>query len=194
MTNMENIFFNPRDLKHCGKHVILGKTVRIRKPERVSIGDHTIIDDFTYVSCGLTVGSYTHIGALTAIIGGNAHVTVGSYVNIAPGGRLVAASHDFLLGGLSGPTIPPEIAEPGIEENVVLEDHVLLGANTTILPGVHLPEGFATGASTLVTPNTKLKPWSVYLGSPAQFYKPRNRDKILDSVSMLSRHKPDPKD
>ena len=45
---MENIFFDKSKLKYCGENVIIGKTVRIRKPEEVSIGDGTIIDDFTY--------------------------------------------------------------------------------------------------------------------------------------------------
>ena len=43
----DNIFFNISDLKYIGKNVIIGKTVRIRQPEKVSIGDNTIIDDFT---------------------------------------------------------------------------------------------------------------------------------------------------
>ena len=46
----DNIFFNINDLKYCGKNVIIGKTVRIRYPHLVSIGDNCIIDDFTYIS------------------------------------------------------------------------------------------------------------------------------------------------
>ena len=45
-----NIFFDLKKLKHIGKNVIIGKTVRIRRPELVEIGDNTIIDDFCYIS------------------------------------------------------------------------------------------------------------------------------------------------
>ena len=45
----ENIFFDLSQLKKIGKNVIIGKTVRIRYPELVEIGDNVIIDDFTYI-------------------------------------------------------------------------------------------------------------------------------------------------
>ena len=41
----DNIFFDRSKLKYCGENVIIGKTVRIRKPEECIIGDGTIIDD-----------------------------------------------------------------------------------------------------------------------------------------------------
>jgi hypothetical protein len=44
---MENIFFDLKKLKYLGTGAIIGKTVRIRKPEEAIIGDYTIIDDFT---------------------------------------------------------------------------------------------------------------------------------------------------
>ena len=43
---MSNIFFDIKKLKKCGNNVTIGKTVRIRYPELVSIGDNVIIDDF----------------------------------------------------------------------------------------------------------------------------------------------------
>ncbi len=58
-----NIFFNIEDLKYCGDNVIIGKTVRIRKPELVSIDDNSIIDDFTYISGEIEIGKYVHISS-----------------------------------------------------------------------------------------------------------------------------------
>ncbi|MDO9541393.1 MAG: hypothetical protein Q7J98_03610, partial [Kiritimatiellia bacterium] len=74
MTIGQNIFFDLSSLAELGEHAIIGKTVRIRKPARVRIGACTIIDDFTYISCGLTVGIYTHIGASGILIGGDANI------------------------------------------------------------------------------------------------------------------------
>ena len=47
---LDNIFFDRSKLKYCGENVIIGKTVRIRKPEECIIGDGTIIDDFAYIN------------------------------------------------------------------------------------------------------------------------------------------------
>ena len=58
---MDNIFFDRKDLKKCGDNVIIGKTVRIRYPHLVEIGDNVIIDDFTYISTSLKISSYVHI-------------------------------------------------------------------------------------------------------------------------------------
>lgn len=187
MTINRNIFFDLSTLAKLGRHTIIGKTVRIRKPSLVRIGDHTIIDDFTYISCAMTAGRYTHIGAGGVLIGGNAHITIGDFVNIAPGCRIVAASHDFTEGGLSGPTIPAEFADESITADIEIADHALFGTGTVILPGCHIPEGVALGAMTLVTAKIKLEPWSLYAGIPAQFIKKRQSEKILASTARLLR-------
>ena len=66
----ENIFFDLNRLKSVGKNVIIGKTVRIRYPELVEIGDNVIIDDFVYISTSLKIHSYVHISSGCKIIGG----------------------------------------------------------------------------------------------------------------------------
>ena len=66
----ENIFFDLNKLKSLGKNVIIGKTVRIRYPELVEIGNNVIIDDFTYISTQLKLHSNVHISAGCKIIGG----------------------------------------------------------------------------------------------------------------------------
>jgi galactoside O-acetyltransferase len=190
MKSPENIFCDLGEIAALGSHAIIGKTVRIRKPQQCRIGDYSIIDDFSYISCALTTGCFTHIGAQAVIIGGTAHVSIGDFVNIAPGCRLVAASHDFSKGGLCGPTIPEEFCAPSVTADIRIDDHVLLGTGTVILPGCHLPEGMATGAMTLVTPSMKLKPWTVYAGVPARVLKPRAATGILDAARCLLKKYP----
>jgi len=185
MANDDNIFFDLRLLTRLGKGAIIGKTVRIRKPARVSIGDYSILDDFTYISCGLTVGDYTHIGASSTLIGGEAHITIGDFVNIAPGCRLVAATNDSVGGGLVGPAIPPEFASKSILDNITIADHALFGADTVVLPGTHVPEGVSTGAMTLLTPKLDLKPWTLYVGIPARPLKRRESREILEAANRL---------
>jgi galactoside O-acetyltransferase len=185
MSSPPNIFFDLRELAALGEGAIIGRTVRIRKPDRCSIGAHSIIDDFSYISCALRVGRYTHIGAQAVVIGGEARVEIGDFVNIAPGCRLVASSHDFTEGGLTGPAIPPEFSAPAVVSHVKIADHALLGAGTIVLPGVEVPEGAATGAYTLLTPKIKLEPWTLYVGVPARPLRARAREAILDAARRL---------
>ena len=189
MPKQENIFLDLSTLAGLGKNAIIGKTVRIRKPGRVKVGDFSIIDDFTYISCGLTVGCYTHVGAGGVLIGGEAHITIGDFVNIAPGCRIVAASHDFTDGGLVGPTIPEEFASKSIIDDVFIGDHALFGTGTVILPGCHVPEGMATGAMTLVTPDLELEPWTLYVGIPAKPLRKRASQGILEAAKRLLKSK-----
>lgn len=181
---MENIFFCVDDLKYCGVNVIIGKTVRIRKPHLVSIGDNCIIDDFTYIPCGITMGAYSHIGANCSFIGGQGFVTVGSFVNIAPGCQIVTGSNDYYGGGLVGPGIPVEYAGESVIEPVTIADHCLLACQTVVLPGVEMPEGMATGAMTLVK-KAQYKAWTLYAGIPAKPIGSRDGSQILIRASEL---------
>lgn len=185
MKSPPNIFFDLSELAALAPDAIVGRTVRIRKPDRCRIGGQSIIDDFSYISCGITVGRFTHIGAQAVLIGGDAHITIGDFVNIAPGCRLIASSHDFSAGGLCGPAIPAEFAAPAITADIRVDDHVLLGTGTVILPGVHLPEGLATGAATLIKPDMSLEPWMLYVGVPARPLKRRRSEDIVAAARRL---------
>lgn len=130
------------------------------------------------------MGDYCHISANCTFLGGSGTVTIGNFVNIAPGCRIVCASHDYLYGGLSGPTIPDEYKGNSISEDIVLSDHVLIGANSVVLPGVELPEGVAVGALSLVKKGI-YHPWSIYAGIPARRIGPRYGKDILESAKRL---------
>jgi acetyltransferase-like isoleucine patch superfamily enzyme len=196
-----NFFFNPAELVYLGHFAIIGRMVRIRYPEQCSIGDYAILDDFTYCSAALTLGCWSHLGANCNLIGGGAPIVIGEFVNIAPGCTLIAAAHDYEAGGLSGPAIPPEYRGASVVDEITLADHVLLGAGTVVLPGVHLPEGVATGALTLVRPQARgvlrkvvdavfegdieYQPWTVYAGIPARAIADRRSDEILAAAERL---------
>ena len=102
----ENIFFDRAELQRCGNNVIIGKTVRIRYPELVSIGDNVIIDDFTYISTALEIGDYVHIAAGCKIIGGpKSKVVMCDFSTLAPNVVLSACSDDY-RSGIAGPFVP----------------------------------------------------------------------------------------
>ncbi|HMO03004.1 MAG TPA: hypothetical protein PKC67_07860 [Kiritimatiellia bacterium] len=191
MKSPPNLFIDLEKVAFLHPSAIVGRTVRLRKPERVHIGAGSIIDDFTYVSCALKVGRYTHIGANGVVIGGDARVTIGDFVNIAPGCRLIAASNDFACDGLVGPTIPPEYAGASITSEIHIADHVLLGTNVVILPGVSLPEGVAIGACSLVHAKMSLAPWTLYAGVPAKPLRSRTGEAMRAAAERLKKERSD---
>src|SRR5574344_1937313 len=106
--NSDNIFFDITKLKACGKNVIIGKTVRIRYPEFVEIGDNVIIDDFTYISTKLKLHNNVHIASGCKIIGGkDAFVEMFNFSTLAPNVVLAAGSDDY-ISGIATPTVPIE--------------------------------------------------------------------------------------
>lgn len=169
--------FDRSALLHCGRHVIIGRFVRIRHPERVSLGDYTIIDDFTYISSGLTTGRFVHIASNSVILGGPGECVYEDFSGNSPGCRIITCSDDY-LGGIACPQIPRRFKGDVVIGKVVLKRHALLGTGCVVLPNVTLNEGAATGALSVV--NRDLGEWSLNVGVPAKPVKMRNRDRILE--------------
>ncbi len=184
---MSNIFFDPSNLKKCGKNVIIGKTVRIRHPELVEIGDNVIIDDFTYISTALTIQSFVHIASGCKLIGGrSALINFGSFSTLAPNVVLAAGSDDY-LEGLATPMVSPEYKGNFGIGIIEIGRHSILGANSVVLPNVKFNEGSALGALSLA--NSSLEAWALYAGIPAKKIKQRNKEEILRMEQrFLARH------
>jgi maltose O-acetyltransferase len=88
----------------------------------------------------------------------NAIVEMGERVAVAPGvifSALSDANQSRLLEHF-----------PRIEETIVLEDDVWVGANATILPGVRIGRMSVVGAGCVVTKN--VEPGSVVVGVPGE--------------------------
>jgi acetyltransferase-like isoleucine patch superfamily enzyme len=173
---MENIFFDVKDLKHCGKNVIIGKTVRIRYPELVEIGDNCIIDDFTYISTSLKLHDNVHISSGCKIIGGKkASVIMFEFSTLAPNVVLSAGSDDY-VGGIATPLVPLEYKGEAKVGAIILQKHCIVGAGSVVLPNITFFEGACVGALSLV--NRNLKKWILYAGIPAHKIKIRDENKI----------------
>jgi len=188
MNENTNIFGGIDKIKSRGKDSIIGKTCRIRRPESFEIGRNSIVDDHTYISTQLKIGDFTHIGSGAHIIGGaDAKVTIGNFVNIAPGCNIAAGMNDYLGGSLCGPAIPKGYGGKAITKPVKISNHCLIGFSVSILAGVELPEGVAIGAHSLVKPG-KYKPWTVYAGCPKlKEIKARNGSLIKSMAERIIR-------
>lgn len=183
----ENIFFDVRKIQRIGRNVIIGKTVRIRYPELVEIGDNVIIDDFSYISTSLLIDGNVHIAAGAKLIGGrDSHVRIGEFSTLAPNVVIAAGSDDY-ISGIASPLVPIEYKGNVRIGNVELGRHCIVGANTTVLPNVRFEDGAAVGAQSLV--KTDIPAWSLFGGVPARHLKSRNRDEILRLEEILRSRK-----
>lgn len=168
---------------HIGEDVIIWPMAKIVSPEVISIGDSVIIDDFVFIMGGekTTIGSFVHIGSFTSIVGGG-QFTIEDFAGLSGGVRVYTGNEDYLGSTLTNPTVPYPYRIP-IRSSVYIQKHVIIGANTVVLPGVTLAEGAAIGANSLITRDCD--PWTVYAGSPARPIKARPRERILELEAQL---------
>ena len=181
-----NIFFNHSDLKSLGQNSIIGKTVRIRNPELVSIGNNVIIDDFTYISGKISIGDYVHIGASCSLQASKSEIVMGDFSALASGVRVFAASADYINCSFNTATVPESSQFGGIIKKIILGDFVWIGANSVILPGVNLPAGFVSGALTKLIEKNIYKPWSIYDMNTDKCIRRIGVDKIINHAKKLT--------
>jgi acetyltransferase-like isoleucine patch superfamily enzyme len=180
---MKNIFFDFNQLKSCGKNVIIGKTVRIRYPESVEIGDNVIIDDFTYISTTLKIHDNVHISAGCKIIGGKkAFVEIKEFSTLAPNVVLSAGSDDY-IGGIATPMVSMAFKGNAVIGTIILNKHCIVGAGSVVLPNVVFKEGACLGALSLA--NKQLEEYLLYAGIPAKFLRNRNKEEIIELEKKL---------
>jgi len=166
-----------------GADVVIHPLARIVDPEKMSIGDSVIIDDFVFLYAGgaIEIGSFVHI-AVSASVAGGGRLVVEDFCGLSGGVRVYTGNDDYLGGSLTGPTVPFPYRVP-IRGEVFIQKHAIIGANSVILPGVVIGEGTAVGANSLITKD--LEPWSGYVGNPARRVKERPRAKILELEAEL---------
>jgi len=125
-----------------------GHNVLIR--ERTTIGNNVAIGSSSVIEGTCTLGSNIRIQSMVFI---PTHTSIGDGVFIGPNAVLTNDRYP--------PTGKPELKGP------LVEDNVMIGANTTILPGIKLGKGCAVAAGAIVTKNV---PEGVLaIGTPARF-------------------------
>ncbi len=119
--------------------------------EHTVIGDRVLVGTATIIDGHVTIGHYVSIQSRVYI---PTHTSIGSYVFIGPAAVLTNDKYPLRQRQsyrLQGPT---------------LADHVTIGANATLLPGIHIGEGAMVAAGSVVTRD--VPPWSLAIGAPAR--------------------------
>jgi galactoside O-acetyltransferase len=170
-------------LARVGEDVRIYELSRLTEPQRISLGDHVLIDDFVFLQggAGLDIGSYVHIASFASITGGGS-AKLGNFCGIASGARILTGTDLFDGSGLIGPTVPPEYRSVE-RSDVVMGDHAFVGANAVVLPGVQIGEGAVIGSCAVVREN--IEPWTINVGTPTRVVGTRPSEVILAHALKL---------
>jgi len=161
------------NFKHVGKNVKISDKASIDKPHLISIGDNSRIDDFCALSGNVEIGRNVHVAVHCSITASRERITLSDFSGLAFSCHLFSSSDDYSGESLTNPTIPSEFKKI-LHGEVFLGRHVIVGTGSIIFPGVHIKEGCAIGALSVVTKSTE--PWGIYMGVPARRIKERSRN------------------
>lgn len=164
------------NFKSLGKGVKVSDRASIYDAERIELGDFCRIDDFCVISGKVKFGNYCHVTPMCLIAGGKPGIEISDFCTFAYGVRIFSQSDDYSGNSMVNSLIPKKYKSEEFSK-VVIERQVIVGAGTTIFPGVVVSEGCAIGAMSLVNKTTE--PWGVYIGTPARRVKSRTK-KVLE--------------
>ena len=188
MTNFNSNYLTDKELrslpfKQIGEHVLIDKTVSFVGLENVSIGHHVRIDAHSMIIATgqVEIGSYVHISAYS-YLAGRAGIVLKDFSNVSSGVRIHSINDDYSGRSMTNATIPEEFKKLSMGR-VVLGRHAIIGSGSVILPGVHVADGCAIGALSLV--NEPTEPWGIYAGIPARRLRDRSRELLLLETKFL---------
>lgn len=169
-----------------GKNVKISKNCTIVGVSNISIADNVIVDAFcSIIATGpqakLSLGSFVHIGGFCHILA-NEEVEIKDFSGLSQGVKVYSRSDDYSGHSLTNPTIP--IKYKTIKNGkVIINEHVIIGANTIILPNVNIGTGASIGALSLVA--TNLDAWTMYYGNPLKRIAKRSNVLLLKKEAFL---------
>jgi acetyltransferase-like isoleucine patch superfamily enzyme len=159
--------------KQVGPNARVHSGAHIYGLENIQLGENSRIDDFSLIVAtgDLVVGRNVSIHS-HCFIGTKFGVKIGNFTTIAPGVKVFSSSDDYSGEFMTGPTVPTKFVG-GSKGEVVIGEHVIIGAGSVILPGVTISDGVSVGSLSLVKDN--LADWSVYAGVPCRRLKDRDQ-------------------
>ncbi len=119
--------------------------------EQTVIGDFVLVGSSVIIDGHVTIGDYVSLQSRVYI---PTHAVIGDYVFIGPAAALTNDKYPLRQRQSYRPQGP------------ILEDHVTIGANATLLPGVRIGEGAMVAAGAVVTKDVPA--WSLAVGAPAR--------------------------
>lgn len=137
----------------CGRNVRIARNCCLNGIENISLGHHVVL------------------GVGARIMTTRAKVVIGNYVMFGPEVTIITGDHRTDIVGKYMYQVTDREKRPEDDCDVIIEDDVWIGANTTILKGVTIGHGSIIAAGALVTKN--VAPYSIVGGVPARFIRTR---------------------
>ncbi len=185
---MRTSFYTEDELKEIGfrkigKNIHISRKASIYTPELISIGNHVRIDDFCILSGEITIGSYIHISAYTALYG-KYGIVIDDFVTISGRVMVYSQNDDYSGDYLTNPTVPAEYTNVS-GGTVHFKKHSIVGAGCIILPALTLGVGACLGGMSLL--KTNIPDWEIYVGVPAKKKGIRSQ-KLLKAELLVSQN------
>jgi acetyltransferase-like isoleucine patch superfamily enzyme len=133
-----------------GKYTKLHPTVIIRQGERITIGEHCLINHNNVLQAGKF----------------NGRITIGNYVQTGANVMMFAFNHGTELNEI------PMIEQDYFDGEIIIEDDVWIGAGSVILPGVRIRKGAVVASNAVV--NKDIPENAIVGGVPAKILKYRS--------------------
>ena len=163
-----------------GRNVKIYSWAKLIYPDNISLGDETVIDDFVFLYAtgkGIEIGNFCHITVNCCLMAGGL-IKFGDFSAIGPGGVILAQTDDYHGNGFIGLKLFGGKYRNITFGDVILGNHVHIGAGTIILPGVTIGDGCSVGAGSVITKD--LPEWTICYGSPCRAMKKKPKEKQLE--------------
>lgn len=177
--------------KHCGRNVNFGTNVVLRNPNKIEIGDNSIIDDNCLLDAkgkqnrGILIEEGVFVGRNSILsckngdivlrkkanIGFNCEIFSGSHVEVGEG--VLMAAYCYLIGGDHDvDNVSVSVTEQGsTSHGIKIEEGCWVGAGAKVLDGVAVGAHTIVGAGAVVTRD--VPPYAIAAGVPAKVLRDR---------------------
>ena len=135
-------------------------------------------NDYTYPR-NIEVGDDVSLGGYSVYLCAKSKIIMGDKVMVGPGVFMIAGNHNTSPVGRFMVDVLDK--RPEDDQDIVFEDDIWVGANVTVLKGVHVGRGSIIAAGALV--NKDVPPYTIVGGLPAKVIGVRFQD-----LETLCRH------
>ena len=171
---------------------MIGRSITIRHPHKIHIGDNVFIDDYAVLDAkgsdnkGIVIGNDVMIGRNTVISCKNGNIFIGDNTNIAMncfiqsakevkiGKNVLFSAYCYVIGGgdhKTDRTDIPIISQGQVVRGISVEDNCLIGAGVRIQDGISIGKDSIIGTGAVVRDD--ILEFSVAAGVPARTVKRR---------------------
>lgn len=152
-------------MNHVGKEVRIGRFSEFYGAENISIGSDVSLGEHTLIMCT------------------RAKVLIGDHVMFGPHVTLITGSHRTNLIGRYMTSITNEEKESKNDQDITFDGDNWVGANATILKGVHIGRGAIIAACAVVTHD--VDPYCIVGGNPARLIRKRFSDYEIEEHERI---------